>query len=624
MANSLRHAWNFYASSTRGSAILIVLVLNILIAFFIQFAGISFTNAANKVSDLLAINGNQVISRKSLLFHLHRFAETPRFYLTSQSVFPPKMGRTSILTDSQKTEFISAVKERMTQTGNRFANLLIFSKMAKSMFGFSPSLTTIARLLKQNFIEFGCFHNIKGGTRYHDSDIVVKERVEFLLRKIWYMAWETKRKAFILVHDESWINEKPSTSQYWAFVPPSGKGSINPGKKINGRRLAFSSLYSLRDGLLNGVEQNDLTCLSQSILQFKQSYDSLDDPSITEIFDMASSAQLQIPKHLTISSKDEMILEENGDSGYFAFFCATSKQNRGLSRQMDSTKFLWSIEQMIRNAVKTIDNSTLIVLQLDNATYHRESASDDLISITHPYPPVYSGKSNSSWVSMLDKLKEWNVKPDGASDEWFEPIKTLRRKITANTSPSDKMIIEAHRERIANHKNEIIKTFRMCPNYRYRKTKVEAMMERLSTELDIRIIVLWGARGHSELSEIEFSWSFMKRFAISMNPNSATDSKNILGLSRLLDFSNRQSWRECILVNMECYIQHGYFDRVICRTLQKTKKSIVEHFHKRFEYIVNNFEFSDSGYNEYTQWMSKSIVSQLNYQEILAADQPSS
>ena len=74
----------------------------------------------------------------------------------------------------------------------------------------------------------------------------------------------------------------------------------------------------------------------------------------------------------------------------------------------------------------------------------------------------------------------------------------------------------------------------------------------------------------------------MKNFTIQMNPQSAKQTKSILELSRLLDYTNRQYWRDSILVNMECYLKHGYFDRVNSRTLQKAKKSIVATFQQRY------------------------------------------
>ena len=483
---------------------MIVLALNILIAFIVQYSEISLTNACNKVSDILSMNGNNVISRKSLSFHLERFSKQPDLYCNSSSVFPPKMGRSPILLEPQIRMFIQEVKKRLGNKTLQFPTLLTFSHLAESLFGFSPSLTSISRILKAHSISFGSFTNVKGGTRYHDSKIVLQERVDFILKKIWYMAWESVYKVTILVHDESWINEKPSCSHFWWYAPPTGKCTITPGKKIDGRRLAFSSLYSLSNGLLNGSNSKDLMNISASVSLFKQAYDELDELSITEIFEMAAEANLKTLGNLSIDSKNNMIIADDGDNSFFSFFCATARANKGISKQMDSRKFLWSIEQMVRKAAETIGGDVSIVLQLDNATYHRESVSDELFSIIHPYPLTYSSLENTPRVCMLDKLREWDIKPVGTSNKWFDPILTLRRKITANTSDEDKRIIISHRNRISAHKQRIITTYRLSHNYRYRKTKFEALMEKISEELDIPIFVLWGARGHSELAEIEY------------------------------------------------------------------------------------------------------------------------
>jgi len=620
LSDKLKSAWDSYSGKIQGSTIMIVLALNILIAFILRFSESSLTNSCNKVCEILSLNGNKVISRKSLMYHFQRFAKNPDYYSISQTVFPPKMGRRPILSEHQIQKFVTRAKQRLAQKSHQFPTLFTFSKIAESMFGFSPSLTSISRIFKVHSIKFGSFEFVKGGTRYHDSEIVLKERVDFILKKIWCMAWESISKVTILVHDESWINEKPSSGHYWGYAPPSGKCSITPGKKINGRRLAFSSLYSLSDGLLNGVSHDDLMNILDSVIRFKQDYDNIDDLSVDEVFEIANRTNLRPSEPLSIDSKNNMIVPNGSDKCFFSFFCATARANKGIPKQMDSPKFLWSIEEMVRKAAETVHDGVTIVLQLGNATYHREAASEELLSIIHPYPLINSSLGTTPRTCMLDKLREWNIKPAGTSIEWFNPIPAIRRKITVNTSAADKRMITRHRERISTHKKQIISTYRMAPNYRYRKTKVEALMESISEELEIPIVVLWGARGHSELSEIESSWSFMKNFAISMNPQSAKQTKRLLELSRLLDYPNRQSWRDSVLVNMECYLKHGYFDRIICRTLQKTRKSIVASFRKRYEYIVKTFDFSEAGYIEYTNWISKSIVTQLTYDQILSID----
>ena len=166
---------------------MIVLALNILIVFMQHFS-CSLTESCNKVSKLLSMNGNNVIDRKTQTRHLHRYSKYPNLYQNSTTVFPPKMGRPSKLSMTQIRDFITQAKIRLTRNDHQFPSLATFSHLAKSMFGFSPCAATISQILRSHSIKFGSFHNAKGGTRYHDSEIVIKERVVFYYRKsgLWH------------------------------------------------------------------------------------------------------------------------------------------------------------------------------------------------------------------------------------------------------------------------------------------------------------------------------------------------------------------------------------------------------------------------------------------------------
>ena len=77
---------------------------------------------------------------------------------------------------------------------------------------------------------------------------------------------------------------------------------------------------------------------------------------------------------MTINSKEMFIIPYEMTSCFFSFEVKTAAQNKNLSRQMDSNKFLISIEQMIRKIAKGFPIDGTIVLQVANATYHRQVA----------------------------------------------------------------------------------------------------------------------------------------------------------------------------------------------------------------------------------------------------------
>ena len=71
-----------------------------------------------------------------------------------------------------------------------------------------------------------------------------------------------------------------------------------------------------------------------------------------------------------------------------------------------------------------------------------------------------------------------------------------------------------------------------------------------------------------------------------MNPTSAKQAKRLLEACRILDFDNRQSWRDNVLLNMEFYISHGYFDLPLSRKIMKYRASILQLFEERFLHIL--------------------------------------
>ena len=100
--------------------------------------------------------------------------------------------------------------------------------------------------------------------------MVLEERCDFILRKLWYWACEEVGRVSILVHDESWINEKPSGVQVWST------DIYKPGKKVEGRRFAFSGLWSLDEGIVGKPRLTAENC--GQLIDVIVSVDELVDP----------------------------------------------------------------------------------------------------------------------------------------------------------------------------------------------------------------------------------------------------------------------------------------------------------------------------------------------------------
>lgn len=549
------------------------------------------------------------------MFHWRRFHNQPLLYSSGSRVFPPKLGRPLRLSEDQSKCLALLIKQRISNNQLQFPTLYTFSRIAEDITGHSFSLSTMSRFCKQHKFVYDCPSNKKKGTRYHDSSIVIQERREFLIKKAWYLAWEQAGLVEFFVHDESHIAEKPSGYQYWQFVPESGKGAIDPGKKIGGRRFAFSSLYSRNYGLDCGASIDELSLLSKSIKDFKNVLDDLDDLTVTEYLKNGAECGILTNQSMSIDSKNRMFVPQDGNRSFFQFLCATPAQNKGISKQMDSAKFIWSLNHMVRQAIKCCKNKT-VVIQLDNATYHREPADPTLRKIINPYPVRARDGINRS--SMVEELEKWGILPMGETVEWYKPLSADRRKKTM--TKSELALVEQQRKAVKAHKLKIKELYHLAPQYRHQKTRAEGELEELSAKSPCDIIVLFGPRGHSELAEIEFSWSFIKRKTIDLNPQTAKDTRSLLEFNRRLDFSNRQSWRDLVLVNMYSYIHYGYYDTVLGKKLLKKKTSILEYWDSLFAYTIENFSFTPTGFEQFFQYFDRKIVKQLTYPEILSLD----
>lgn len=608
--------FNQLYGSRRGDGCLILLALNVLAGLIQKDQGLSLSELCERTSKYLCVNGITSLNRKTIMFHWKRFSADWRLYSNIGRVFPPRHGRPRIVSDEEQIQIITVIKERLKEKACRFPHLGTFKSLIKEEFNLTLSLSTIARILHRYDMIYGPPLNGKAGTRYHDSAIVLEERVDFLLKKIWFLAWESVGKTEIFVHDESWVAEKPSGIRVWSYNSSSGKETINPGKKIGGRRIAFSSLYSVKSGLITSVENDVLDSLDSKIGAFKQSLDELGDYGVSQIFEIASEHDIPCLDGMSLDKKNSNCVEVSSDSLLFHFVCQPANKVNKVAIQMESEKFLSSVEKMVRQVDRMLDKGVVMVLQLDNATYHREPEDKTLRAIKHPYPLMRSS-STAQRPNMLALLKEWDYKPQGADDTWFDPIVPPSIRITKNTPLDIKTKIEKVRRDKLAHQNAIKQYFRMAPQYRHQKTRVEALVEQLGEELDRSIIVLWGARGHSELAEIEFCWSFVKRFIADANPQRYSDTLKLLKLGRTLDFGNRLSWRDNVLINMEAYLVHGYFDLNLSKKLNKSRAQIHLKYTNLFKDIVHIYPFTQQGFDKFVSEFSPTIETQKSYQEII-------
>jgi len=556
-----------------------------------------------------------VLSSKSILKHWKRFHEQPLLYSLDSKVFPPKLGRRFVITETQSLLLVVKIKQRLKNLSLAFPTLYTFTRLAEDITGRSFSLSTMSRFCSRHKLKYDSPSCKKKGTRYHDSDIVISERVEFLIQKIWFLAWEQEGIVEFFVHDESHIAEKPSGYQYWQYVPDSGKGAIDPGNKIGGRRFAFSALYSRNYGLECGLTVNQLNDLQERICVFKNFLDDFEDISVKEYLRLAKKSGLTPNSSMSLDSKNNTIIPDDGNCSFFQFICATEKQGLHGARQMDSLKFIWSMSNMIEQAVKAAGPNKTVIFQVDNATYHRQPLDRSLRDIKGEYPSKIR-ETGEMRTSMIDMLRTWDIKPTGAPDSFFNPMASCPRK-KKSEAEAEKVAREKCLMQKAQHKAKIKELFRLAPQYRYQRTMIEEIAENIGHENDTTVKVIFGPRGHSELAEIEFSWSFIKRTIIRLNPLCASETEKLLELARRLDYSNRGSWRDLVLINMYAYLHHGYFDHNLGKKLLLNKEMIKQYFSALYLEIPIKFDFTDEGFSKFTSWFTPQIKPQLTYKEIL-------
>ena len=117
------------------------------------------------------------------------------------------------------------------------------------------------------------------------------------------------------------------------------------------------------------------------------------------------------------------------------------------------------------------------------------------------------------------------------------------------------------------------------------------------------------------MSEIEYSWNFIKRFIKTYNPHNAKDTLSLLQVGRVLDSCMSDSWRNLILVNLECYMTYGYFSHKLASKMRKSKGEIVSTWHSRFADITEKYRFLHADFLSFQDEYRHKMVRQLSFEE---------
>ena len=594
----------------KGNLALILYGLSTMSRVIEAHKDISLTKASKIAMVSVSSIYGKLYSSKTLRRHYKRIQMFPEHYYAQGKVFPSQLGNHSILSPDQELSLIKVLEDRIANKQLSYPTISDFLNLTFDHIGHKYSKSWMSIFLKRKGFSYGVPRAGKNGTRYHDSPINLADRIDFLLRKIWYLSWEADKKLQLYIHDESWINEKPSGTRVWS----SSKVSVS--KKIEGRRFAFASLWCLNSGLLNPNQA--IEDVESSIRDLKEDISLNPTLSPNDIFELADKNDILPVQGIILKNNSLMYESEEPSSSFFQFMVKTASSNKGVSLQMNSTKFLQSIELMVRGILKYHPVDQKLVIQLDNATYHRSlPESDELSKVTSEYP--VSHRDGSSSIGMIGHLKSWNLRPKDTLESWWTPLsKTLRR----SKKLSKRQIIKLEQEEFAinEHKSQIKWFYKTRPRVRNRKTLVDILIADLSTEfsstLKYPISILWGARGHSELAEIEHSWNFTKGWIKSKNPRSSKETLELLRRAVVLDTVNRHSWRNRIILVIDCYIVNSYFSQGLLRKKYKKRAVILEKWNNLFAKIHHQFSFTEEGFKEFCEFFTPKIAKQLSFNEI--------
>ena len=200
---------------------------------------LSITAASQRASQTISTSYDVLYTPKTLRTHYQRLVDSTENYLGALPIFPQKLGNTPRLNLDEENELVKILEVRISNKNLGYPNIETFLNLCYSFCGYKYSHSWMSKFLKDHGFNYGPPRAGKVGTRYHDSKLNINDRISFLLRKIWYIAWERVGKVVIYIHDESWINEKPSGTSIWSSK------NARVGTKIEGRRFAFSSLWSV-------------------------------------------------------------------------------------------------------------------------------------------------------------------------------------------------------------------------------------------------------------------------------------------------------------------------------------------------------------------------------------------
>ena len=175
---------------------------------------ISLTAASERASNAISTSFDTLYSPKTLRTHYQRLVNSPEFYNGSLPIFPSKLSNTASLNNDQELELVQLINKRIARKDLVYPNITTFLQICYEFCSYKYSQAWMSRFLKRHNFHYGTPQQGKIGTRYHDSEINIKDRISFLLKKIWFISWELVGQAKIYVHDESWINEKPSGIQH--------------------------------------------------------------------------------------------------------------------------------------------------------------------------------------------------------------------------------------------------------------------------------------------------------------------------------------------------------------------------------------------------------------------------
>ena len=158
------------------------------------------TKCCEHVESTLNFNCIKCYSRPTLMFHWKRLHSFPERYDGKARVFPVSLGRTLRLSSEMESALFTRINLRISRKDLKYPSIVTFIKIGYNLLGYRFSYSWMSSFLKRHNCKYGPPIQAKSGTRYRlkDSERVLKERIDYILKRIWYMAWEKGRKMFHL------------------------------------------------------------------------------------------------------------------------------------------------------------------------------------------------------------------------------------------------------------------------------------------------------------------------------------------------------------------------------------------------------------------------------------------